>query len=167
MKNLPLGFGTFLIDSWRCYKKCIPQWLIIGEKLFYRIIDDHRWPPPSFSRIRRFRFTLSQARKNWEKRVSEIAYFENPFFPFCTHSTMSYCIKQNCRRLENQRVGGVCAKRTKKKSSTIPVLERRCQRVNGEVLNVNYERTRKKKSDEQKKCQGRFERNSQIIKPIF
>ena len=94
MKNLPLGFGTFLIDSWRCYKKCIPQWLIIGEKLFYRIIDDHRWPPPSFSRIRRFRFTLSQARKNWEKRVSEIAYFENPFFPFCTHSTMSYCIKQ-------------------------------------------------------------------------
>ena len=114
MKNLPLGFGTFLIDSWRCYKKCIPQWLIIGEKLFYRIIDDHRWPPPSFSRIRRFRFTLSQARKNWEKRVSEIAYFENPFFPFCTHSTMSYCIKQNCRRLENQRVGGVCAKRTKK-----------------------------------------------------
>lgn len=131
MKNLPLGFGTFLIDSWRCYKKCIPQWLIIGEKLFYRIIDDHRWPPPSFSRIRRFRFTLSQARKNWEKRVSEIAYFENPFFPFCTHSTMSYCIKQNCRRLENQRVGGVCAKRTKKSPRPYPCWK---EDVNGEVL---------------------------------
>ena len=37
----------------------------------------------------------------------------------------------------------------------------------GRFWNVNYERTRKKKSDEQKKCQGRFERNSQIIKPIF
>ena len=128
MKNLPLGFGTFLIDSWRCYKKCIPQWLIIGEKLFYRIIDDHRWPPPSFSRIRRFRFTLSQARKNWEKRVSEIAYFENPFFPFCTHSTMSYCIKQKLQTTWKSESRWSVCKEDKKKSSTIPVLERRCQR---------------------------------------